>query len=145
MFQALIKIPEKEYWNDEGTSLPEKAMSIIKDTSSQFTNDPAWNTIVYEGYKIVNFIGETTIEKLKGFVELFKLDWEILAANDGYDEDKEGNKIINTILGYDPKILINYIARKRIYDEKGILIKETEPDIIEFGRFAGLPILEPKA
>ena len=144
MLQALIKIPKKEYWNETGTSLSNEAMQIIKDTSSQFTKDPAWNTRIYEGYKIVNFVSNTTIEKLQGFIELFKLDWEILAANDGYTMDEEGNKIINTLLAYDPKVLINYIQRKRIYDGEGVFVKEVAPTIIEFGHFDGIPILQPK-
>ena len=144
MFQALIKIPEAEYWNDEGTSLSDEAMKIIQDTGSQFTNDPAWNTRVYEGYKLVNFIGVSSVGSLTGFIKLFKLDWVIMAANDGYTEDKEGNTLINTLFAYDPAVLINYIQRKFIYDEDGNLIEEAEPDTIEFGRFAGYPILEAK-
>jgi len=147
MLQALIKIPEKEYWNETGTSLSNEAMQIIKDTSSQFTKDPAWNTRIYEGYKIVNFVGNTTIEKLQGFIELFKLDWEILAANAGYkniEADGEQVRVINTLIGYDPKVLINYIQRKRIYDGEGVFVEEVAPTIIEFGHFAGIPILQPK-
>ena len=144
MFQALIKIPASDYWNDEGSSLPDEVLKVIDDTSSQFTNDPAWNTRIYEGYKLVNFIGNSSLEKLATFILLFELDWEIMAANDGYTDNEEGDRIVNTLLGYDPAVLINYIQRKRVYDVDGNFIEEAEPDTIEFGRFAGYPILEAK-
>ena len=144
-FQALIKVPEKL----TKLNLSVEVMEVMQATNSRFTDDPAWNTRVYEGYKIINFKGDTTYPRLQAFIANTKLDWEILAANDGQKEVeievdgvKTMAKVTNTLKGYDPAILINYIQRDRIYKD-GKLLEEIEPKIIEFGRYGGMPILLP--
>lgn len=142
MLQLLIKVPEETTLD----KLPEDLLNRINAVKGRRTDDLLWNTRVYLGDKLINFVCEgVTVEDIQGVIGEFELSWTILAANDGTKkiETEDGIGVVtNTLIGYDPKVIINFINRKKIYED-GELVKETEPEIIEFGRFGGEPILEP--
>ena len=140
--QLLIKVPEKTTFE----TLPKDLLERIIIVRGRITNNLLWNTRVYEGYKLINFVCEgVSLKQIYEVLKEYELDWTILGANDGTIavETKEGTEVVtNTLIVYDPKVIINFVQRKKIYED-GKLIKEVEPDVIKFGRFGGQPILEP--
>ena len=149
--QFLIQIPVEQKLKTEKkvviTAIEKVKPIAIKDAINldkfQVTDDLLWNTRVYLGYKLINVNEDISFKDMQRRIDKYKLAWTILAANDGYKETKEG-RVINTLLAYDPDVVINFIVRKRIYDDKGKFLREEIPEI-EFGHFQGSVPLQPKA
>ena len=111
----------------------------VKNKHIDVTDDLLWNTKVHGNSKLINYTEENiTLEELQARIDLLDLGWEILAANDGCQKDEHedfildanGDKIINTILAYDPNIVRKYI------------LNEETPGAIEFGKIQGTLTLE---
>lgn len=140
MIQMIIKIPEAEFWTqiEDGweSSMPDEAIQTIMATGGQFTGDPIIHTRSYYNYKIVNYCGNTTVEKTEAFIDLYGLKWTILAANDV----ETGEQLIR----YDPDILVDFMSDIATYNEDGQEISRTRPtEIVHIGKFAGMPDFEP--
>ena len=141
MLQLLVRVPEDTTFDN----LPEEIAERINVINGATTNNLLWNTRVWFNRKLINFIcnEDVTLTMVKDFISEFGLDWVILGANNGYKE-VEGEKVINTLRGYNPDVVIRFIARKRVYDAEGNFVEEVEPTEIEFGKFSGFPILQPR-
>lgn len=141
MIQAILKVPEAEYWRMEETgvasSLPDPAVADIQASMGQITADPLQGTRGVNGYKLVNFVGDTTIARIEAFAATYALDWEILAANDA----GTGEQFVR----YDPAVLIDYLADVVTYGEDGRETGRTRPLAVgHIGRFSGMPDFEPQ-
>jgi len=148
--QCLVKVPVTDKIKSI-SNLPDKVKEKFKQKRTQATDEILWNTRIFKDHKLINFVTDMTLAEFQTHISEEKLKWEILAANDGYTEDSDGNKIINTLIGYDPAIVIDYIKRERTYtyelNEFNVLVSttytESVPENITFGRMAGQLILQP--
>lgn len=142
--QCLIKVPAIEKIKKQNYTLTEKVREKFKQKGSRayVTQDLLWNTRIWKNEKLINFVTEMGLSDLQSYIITEKLKWVILAATERIIE--KGQLITQDLLGYDPLAVIDFIQRDRIYDDIGKLLTEIEPIKIEFGRFAGLPILKTK-
>lgn len=89
MLQYLIKVPAMEKIKalkeieQEDLTISDEAQKKFKDTNSQLTNDILWNTRVYKGHKLINFVTKMSLEEFENYIKEEKLAWAVLAANDG--------------------------------------------------------------
>lgn len=143
--QFLIEVPATEKIKKKSRSTSKEAQSEFKKKDGQVTDDLLCNTRIHKGRKLVYFISEQTLEELETVIKDENLDWVILAANDGYQKDEKGNlilddagqKIINQLILYNRKEVMEFIKRKRVYGKNGDFVKEEAPTEIIFGKFQG--------
>jgi len=155
--QCLVKVPVTDKIKSI-SNLSDKVKEKFKQKRTQATDEVLRNTRIFKDHKLINFVTDMTLAEFQAHISDEKLKWTILAANDGYlkEDDKyildeNGNKIINTLIGYDPVIVIEFIKRKRTYthelNEFNVLVSttytESVPEEIIFGRMAGQLILQP--
>ncbi|MCK5541724.1 MAG: hypothetical protein KAI40_03455 [Desulfobacterales bacterium] len=145
--QALIKVPiDQKLKTDKETTVlaiekikPTEIKEKIKLDELQVTDDILWNTRVYKDYKLINVIEDISLEDLQARIDTYKLDWIILAANDGtkiIEVDGEKQVVTNTLIYYDFNVVINFIKRDIVYID-GEVSKETVPTEVILGKFAG--------
>ena len=151
MFQALIKLPEEvtqeslsayKITTEDGEI---KLVDIMASANIQRTSDKLWNTRTYYGNKVVNMIGNTTMARLQATMDMFDLDWEIMAANDGYttvEIEGEMQTVTNTLKGYDKAKLLKFQNRINVYNGEGTLTGTTVPTVVDIGKFTGFPDFE---
>lgn len=142
MLQLLIKVPENTYFSDLPIALYER----IKVIGGAITSDMCFNTRIFEGSKLVNFVCQDKSITLEQIERVFSptdanLNWEIKAANDGTKTNEEHIRVTNTLRYYNYDEIINFIVRKKIYEEE-TFIRYDEPTFIELGKFAGMKDFE---
>ena len=82
-----------------------------------------------------------SLKELQDYIIKEGLHWTILGANDGWKTNEDGERVINTLIYYDAKTVMEFMQRKRVYAKDKSYI-ETVPDKIEIWKYGGYPDFE---